>query len=91
MAFTVEAINVKNTGKKAKKHAQLAVFRRFFFAVLCLSQITNCHIKKKSQDRSHMAEKRKNVSFHVPFFFCNGKKREDIGAQYLRNALDSHD
>ena len=79
MAFTVEAINVKNMGEKAKKHAQLAVFRHFFFAVLCLSQITNCHFKKIARSTSNGRKTQKNVFSRTFFFFVTEKKEKISG------------
>ena len=79
MAYTIEAIKGKNMKKMAKKHAQLAFFNRFFVAVLCLSQITKCRIKKIARSTSNVSKNGKNVSFHDFLSFCSTKKKKITG------------
>ena len=79
MAYTIEAIKGKNMKKNGEKHAKLAFFNRFFFEVLCLSQITNCRIKKIARSTSNVSKNGKKMSFHVLSSFCSTKKKKITG------------
>ena len=50
-----------------------------FFAVLCLSQITNCHIKKNREIDAKCVEKRKKCVFSRTFIFLFHEKKKITG------------
>jgi hypothetical protein len=64
----------KNMKNMAKKHAPLAFFHRYLFAVLCLSHITNCRTKKMARSTSNVSKNGKKKPFHVLYLFFVGKK-----------------
>ena len=87
MAYTIEAINGKNMKKMAKKHAQLALFNRFFVCgALFKSNNQLAYLKNRELD-VECVDKRKKMCLFTYFHLFVPRKKKDNTAQHLRNTL----
>jgi hypothetical protein len=79
VANTIEAIKEKNGKQNGEKMRNWLFFIFFFCAVLCLSQIINCRLKKTRDRRQVCRKTGGKCVFSRTFIFFFTKKKDKRG------------